>query len=393
MRFARSTAAVFEASFLDQDGKALPAARGFPSVQIKKPDGEKVADGLGQSIGQGKYRFTWFVPEDAEINTPDRTWSIDWFFATVSGHNRDTTEHFSVIDKIEADPDERKWTYITKVGERERIILRLPERPFQIGFQVLDNSNALIASIFDEEAKITSDKVEQIKETDPNRLLGRVPQNGEFAYYYDTEPLNVGEFIIFWKVRDTIVSPMENLLQVIRVPEMNFWRFNPSLRMFLDKFRKRIGAVQAYSDSDLYEYLIRGLGLINAIAPTTNWTLNSIPPRVLSGVAEMVILGASIWALHAQQILEIELSFTHGGQTVTLDYNHDYGGVISSIRDLLSNFIEKGKQDIFRKATGAGIVGVRPKNYRYYQRVYRVPDIQSQASAFNINNLINAVGI
>jgi hypothetical protein len=186
---------------------------------------------------------------------------------------------------------------------------------------------------------------------------------------------------------------VENLLQVIRVPETNFWRFNPSLRMFLDKFRKRIGAIQSYSDADLYEYLIRGLGLINSIAPTTNWTLDSIPPRVLSGVAEMVILGASIWALHAQQILEIELSFTHGGQTVTLDYNHDYGGVISSIRDLLSNFMEKGKQDIFRKATGSGVVGVRPKNYRHYQRVYRVPDFHSQASAFNINNLVHAVGI
>jgi hypothetical protein len=203
--------------------------------------------------------------------------------------------------------------------------------------------------------------------------------------------LEAGEYLIFWRIRETSVSPEDEIQQLLRVPEMNFWRLSQPLRILIDKLQKRLGWVQAYADSDIYEYILRGMDAANFVQPTTNWTLASVPIRSSRGVTTAVLLYAATWGLIAQQILEVELQYDHGGQTVQLTYNHDYSGILGLISGLLDNFKES-KQHIYRIANGPGLVGVRPKNWRYNNRVWRV-DNWGSGSPYDVAALATSLGL
>lgn len=390
MQFARATHAVFETNFLDQDNVPLTSGdpNSYPAVSIKDPNGTEVATGLGRTIGGGKYQFRWFVPENAEINVDTSSWKIVWFFLTATGHNRTNGDSFDIIEKIDPEPEERKWTYLTRMGTNERLFLRLDKAPVEICLDLLDTGNNLIHQV----TSVTDD-LKQAKECIAlgARKIGRTHSNGQYLYFFNTDPLGVGEYLIFWKVRDTDVSPADSVQQMLRVPSMNFWRLVQPLRMLVDKLQKRIGWVQSYSDSDIYEYILRGVDAANMVQPTTNWTLSSIPIHGSRGVIDAVLLYAAMWALMAQQILEIELSFDHGGQTVQLNYNHDYSGILSTINDMLTRF-QESKLHIYRQANGPGRVGVRPKNWRFTQRVWRV-DNWGTGSPYDVSVLMTSINL
>jgi hypothetical protein len=396
MQFARATTANFETTFLDINEVPLVPAdpNSNPSVVIKDPTGTTMAVGVGRPIGQGKYVFSWFVPEDAEINTVDRPWTISWFFLTEGGHNKDASATFNVIDKVDPLPEEKKWTYLVRAGKSERLFLPLQQIPEEIGIDILDASYNTVHSIPTAPVDlVTTEIIQQATEATPidQRKIGRMTRDGKYFFFFNTEPLNQGEYIIFWKVREQVVSPEDEVQQLLRVPEMAFWRLAQPLRILLDKLQKRVGWVQAYSDSDLYEYILRGLDMANMTQPATNWTLSSIPIGNSRGVIDAILLYAAMWGLTAQQILETELTFDFNGQTVTLGYNHDYGGVLSSINDMLGKFAES-KQLLYRIANGPGVVGVRPKNWRFTQRVWRV-DNWGFGSPYDVSVLLTQTGL
>lgn len=390
MEAPRATTVSFEAEFLDPDEEPIVLADAvtYPAVVVKDPSGTTVTSGVGKPIGGGKYLFNWFVPEDAEINTMDHSWRIEWFVVTVDGHNDSHEEAFSVVDKVDPQPEERKWTYLTRVGSTERVFLRLRKMPEELRLEILDHGNKLMLAV----EGCTKDSA-QAKESVPigERKIGYTIDNGDYVFYFNTDPLNYGEYLIFWKVRETTISPADDVQQLLRVPVMNFWRLSQPLRMLLDKLQKRIGWIQSYSDSDLYEYIIRGVDMTNLVQPTTNWTLGSIPLQFSRGIIDVVLLYAAMWGLTAQQILEIELSFDHGGQTVQLNYNHDYSSVFSQIENMLAKFTES-KQHMYRIAQGPGRVGVRPKNWRFTQRVWRV-DGYGTGSPYDVSVLMTSVGL
>jgi hypothetical protein len=395
MQFSRATSAEFGASFLDIDGEPLPCANPtiYPSIAIKDPSGITVSTGVGRLIGGGKYTFRWFVPPDAELNTPDRPWSISWFFVTETGHNKDFEESFNVTDRVEPEPEERKWTYLTRIGKSERLFLPLMTQPEELGLDILDGGDNAIVSIYPTNDTVTDDiALASPKIPISNRKIGRIARDGRYHYVFDTDPLtSIGDYLVFWRVRETVVSPEDEVQQLLRVPEMNFWRLLQPLRMLIDKLQKRIGWVQAYADSDLYDYILHGVGLANVTQPTTNWTLSSIPIQASRGVIDVVLLYAAVWGLIAQQTSEIELQFDHSGQTVTLNYNHDYGNVLGYINDLLEKFAES-KQHIYRIAHGPGYGGVSPKNWRFNQRVWRV-DNWGSGSPYDASVLLTSIGL
>jgi len=391
MQVARLTTAEFEATFTDVDGVPLVAddPSSQPTVVIKDPDGMAVTSGVGRPLGKGKYAFNWYVPEDAEINTADREWSIEWFFVTITNNNKQSVQNFSVISQVDPDADQRKWTYLTRLGTTERLILRLENKPESVGLDILDNSDKLLFST----CNTTKDLKEATIDTPVvhRKIAETKDDGGRYIYFFDTEPLGIGEYLVFWKIRESMISVEENIQQLLRVPEMQFWRLLQPMRILIDKLQKRVGWIQSYHDSDIYEYLIRGVDMANVVQPTTNWTLGSIPIKHSRGVIDAVLLFSAIWALTAQQVMEIELNFDHGGQTVTLNYNHDYSGVLGNINDLLNRFAES-KQHIYRQAHGPGFVGVRPKNWRFTQRVWRV-DGWGFGSPYDVSTLLTSVGI
>lgn len=141
--------------------------------------------------------------------------------------------------------------------------------------------------------------------------------------------------------------------------------------MLIDKLRKKLVTFQAYTEDQIYEFMIRGLGFVNGIEPATNWTLSTIPERVAYGVAEAMLLAAAKYALISQQVLENELSFDHSGQTVTLSVNHDYGGVIGHIDTMLDKFAE-AKPRLYRIMCPIGVVGTRRYNLGWRNKVWKI---------------------
>lgn len=380
MDVIRGTHAFFRATFVDEDNEPLVAAdpKTYPAVQIKNPEGEVFFQGVGNALGTtGEYVFPWFVPEDAEINVPPNQWTIEWFFTNLHGHDRSTEEFFNVADKVIPDIIEHQYTYLARDGTRERLVLPLETKPAEIGLSI-QNSGFNNLWCVGEVATDSKDASEGTPVGD--RKIGLVIEDGMYKYYYNTEALTEGEYPVFWDVRETTASVKESYQQLIRVPENQYWLFNKPLRMLIDKLRKRLSTFQGYTEDEIYEFIIRGVGFVNGINPATDWTLKTIPTREVLGVAEAVIFAAAKYALTAQQVLETELAFDHGGQTVTLSMNRDYSSVISMIDDYLSKFAE-AKPRINRILCRAGIVGVRPYWYGPRNRVWKMRDSQLAASS------------
>ena len=391
MQAIRASSTKFESSFLDQGGAPLVPSDpvSYPVVAIKDPDGTTVNSGVGKPVGNGNYIYEWFAPADAILNPVDRQWTIEWFFVTDDGHNKSSVESFSVIDRISPQADERKWTYICRAGACERLLLPLREQQEEVRVDVLTPSKQLWFSV----DRISKNIDDALKSTPlaNRKICYSVDELGRYVYFIETDPLVSGEYLVFWDVRTTRVSPNEQIQQLLRVPELQFWYLAQPLRIFIDKLRKRIEWVQAYHASDIYEYIIRGLDMVNLVPPTTNWTLSGIPARGSRGVVDAVLLYAATWALIAQQAMEEELQFSAGDQTVTLEYKRDYGGVLGHIKELLENFKE-GKKHIYLIANGPGRVGVRPKNWRFTQRVWRV-DNWGSGMPYDVSTLLTSVGI
>lgn len=369
MQVFRGTSCAFETTFKDVDGDALiPAdASAYPQIQIKDPAGDIITTGVGSNLGGGNYRFSWFCPEDGTINAHDVPWRVEWFFVTITGHSKSSEQTFDVVDKVEADPRERQQTYLARTGGSARIMIRHPRRIDQIALTVKYGTGGAVIKFVegiaqnDTEASITN----------PNRKIQESVVDGTYVYYYDTVPLTQGEYLIFWDYQETLVSPRDTYVQMLRVVPDIFWHYAMDLRMLVDRLQKHVGTVQAYSDADLYSYLLSGLDTINFYAPTTNWTLTDIPLTGSHGVRTALLYASTIHALIAQQILETEIKFTHTGQTVTLTVDHDYSGVLAAIKAQLDEY-GKAKVQIFIQAEGSAFSGVRPKSYRVLRTVFRV---------------------
>jgi len=212
---------------------------------------------------------------------------------------------------------------------------------------------------------------EEQQQSNPNRLLVESRVDGQFLYHYDTDALSPAEYYCFWEVQETEVSPRDTLVQVLRVVPDIFWHYSTDLRVLIDKLQKRIGTVQAYTDGDIYTYLKLGVDTINFLAPTTNWALPEIPLNYSRGVRGALLYSTAIHALISQQILEEELQFTHSGLTVNITVKHDYAAVLAAMKLQIDEFA-KAKPMIFRLSEGVAWSGVRPKNWRMYQRTFRV---------------------
>lgn len=388
MDIVRGTTAVFNATFVDHDNEPLVALDPTenPQVVIKDPDGAMVYSGVGRPTDdKGNYRFEWFVPEHYPITPANRAWRIEWFFTNLENYTRTTEAFFSLVDAVIPDLEEAQFTYLTRAGTRERLVITLPYEPAEIMLvSGLGSSTKLVTC---EVAYDNSEASELVPAS--QRKIGKVVRDGQYSYYYNTDPLGEGRYPMFWDVRETVVSAKQSFHQEIRVPEANYWLFNKPLQILVDRVRKRVATFQAYTEDQLYEFVIRGVGRVNGTMPVTSWSLSNIPLSQDMGVAEAVLLQAAKWALTSQQILETELSFDHGGQTVTLGLNRDYAGVVGMIDAMFDKWAES-KPRIVRLSSRPGVVGVRPYFYGNRGRVWRMGSSASATDTFaGFSNLLS----
>lgn len=368
-QFVRGTQASFEASFLDYDGTPMvPADReSWPAVAIRDPDDTTVATGVGNPIAEGQYRFNWFVPTTATLTTANTTWRIDWSMFTSTGHSHAASETFEVVDRIESSPEERSHSYITNDGGTIRALFRWPSQLYEVKLAVKSSTGS---EIYTEIPGVATNDTQNAG-CNPNRLINETVQDGEYVYFYDVGPLSAGEYQFHWTYMESEVSERNVAVQIVRaVPDL-FWHYNAELRGLIDRLQKHADIVQAYSDADVYSYIKGGLDILNFYPPSTNFMLADIPLTGSRGFRGALIYCSAIHAINAQQILEVELNFDHSGQTVTLNYNHDYSGILGNLERLLEQFKE-AKLQVFRLAQGAAFSGARIKNYRYSNRVFRL---------------------
>jgi hypothetical protein len=364
----RGVNTVFEQLFLDESGDPLvPIDSSYPSVAIVSPSEEIIQQGLATPLGDGRYRFNWFVPGDAELSSFDNSWRIDWFFLTSGGRQIDKTSSFAIIDNIVATAEERAYTNLTMANTSERLFLKLSREPDSVAVSLMDISGITEAYT-------------------PSKVI----MDGYTTYYADTSELSVGRYIAIWTVRETPISPAQNFVQQIRVPETQFWTFQPSLRMLIDKVQKKEGHVQAYSDSDMYEYFLRGLDIVNQANPISGWTFGSIP--MLGGFDTYLIAAAAWWGLQAQYLAEGELKFNFTGQTVTLEVDRTatYAAAIASLGEYLKTELPKTKKNWLRR-TSVGSLATRPYDYGLTSLV--VPVFRGAGGTSQILPLLSRIGL
>lgn len=368
-KHVRGTQAVFEALFQNPDGSPMTAAdpESWPQLSIRDPEENVIATGVGSAVGDGRFRFTWFVPVNATMNTEDTSWRINWSFVTFNGHTRGVEERFDVIDKIESTPEERSHSYLTNDGGVIRAMLRVPRKLKYVDLQI---KSALGSEILVHVPGVASNALEASSDNQ-YRLINEVAQDGEYIYYYDIGPLTAGEYQFHWTVQETDVSERMVYVQIGRAAPDVFWHYDAELRVLIDKLQKSANIKQGYTSADVYSYIKSGIDLLNNIAPPTNFVLLDIPLNGSRGLRTVLIYTSALHAILAQHIMDVELNFDHTGQIVTLSYNHDYTGILTQIENVLEKFKES-KPHIFRLAQGAVYSGARVKNYRYTNRVYRL---------------------
>lgn len=364
----RGVNTVFEQLFLDESGDPLvPIDSSYPSLSIVSPSEEIIQQGVATSLGQGRYRYNWFVPADAELSSSNTAWKINWFFLTPGGRQIDKSSTFEVIDNVVATAEERAYTNLTQNNTSERLFLKLSAEPSEISVSLMDISG--------------------VTETyTPTKVV----MDGYNTYYADTSDLGVGKYIATWKVRETPITPAQSFVQQIRVPENHFWFFQPSLRMLIDKVQKKEGHVQSYSDSDMYEYFLRGLDIVNNVTPLTSWAFGSIPQ--IGGFDTYLIAAAAWWGLQAQVITEGELKFSFTGQTVgfEVDRTGAYEAAIARLAEYIKTELPKTKKSWLRRSS-VGHLATRPYDYGLSNIV--VPVSRGLGGSSQILPLLSRIGL
>lgn len=131
---------------------------------------------------------------------------------------------------------------------------------------------------------------------------------------------------------------------------------------------------ERWSDQQLLVYLEMAIGDINAEPPYTGFTLDNFP----SSIETTVILGALVFSLIAESILQVGESFSYSDNGISLNINLAQG--YQSMAQMLLAGYTTGKANIKRAmrpkaaslASGAGgNTNVRIRSYAPRQWVYR----------------------
>lgn len=307
VQHARGINALFEIDFFDDAPTntvpAVPSSNAYPTFAILDPTGVQVINGVGTPGSvPGRWQTNWFVSQTAALSTKESKYRIVWNMVTQTARQLQQTVPFDVIELRTPDTlaDLRAHAYMTYVGQSERMVLRLPKRPDSISlvaYQAMNMTTPVPNATPAFGGSFSSGTIQEVQE-----------QN-LYCYLFDTPALTgLGEYQIVWNYRMTPTSPSDVTVQKLFVPPQVVWSLIPSLRVLIDKLQKKSGTIQAYTDADIYEYYLRGLGYLNSTTPITNWDLTTFPYN--PATTKSLVLAAALWAMQAQHLLSGELAFS-----------------------------------------------------------------------------------
>lgn len=304
LTLVRKQSHVFRNAFFQDDDLSVPLvpvdASRYPSFQIVDINGQIVSAGLATLDGQpGHYRVEFFVAADAPISNDDRRWRLEWLFIDQNNRQLEKTTEFDVRDvEVTATPV-RDIKLLAMCDQPFRVFIRELHRPYSISLTVSDAGGTAVA-----DENIVWPGSGSVDET----VLTEVVEGETYCYYYDvpSDTFSAGlTYQAVWQIRDSIASVAQHAFQVIEVPPTGVLQYFPALRMVIDKYQKRRDLIQAYQDSDIYEYLIRGLQIVNGWHPLTSFQMTTLPAQL----TPYWLMAGQLWGLNAQFLLETDLSF------------------------------------------------------------------------------------
>jgi len=358
---------------------ALVPATGYPQWAIVDPNGMTIGEGVGVEVNNGTWQAGWSVPPAAKLSNAEERYEIVWDFLTEDGRTVQATEQFDVIDEIITEATHRNQKYMALAGREFSVTKRFTFKPYSLSAEI-------VASQIDS----------QILQTKTFQAPDAVQDGDSWVYRFKIEPTVLREdtnFTVLWTVQETATSVPDIVYDIIDSVSVRMLQFVPDIRMFIDKYQKKIGRVQAYEDSDILEYIRRGREIVNGWHPMTHWGTEFNSP--LWTIGHFWRLAACWYGLGAQFLLENDLAFNFSGQTVTLDYDRtsNIDNMQGKLMDLFDKQLTPAKTHLLRVSKPAGVVAGRPYMMgRMYNATYRI-GTPSSGMAGTFTGWLNTLGI
>lgn len=371
MRLVRGQHVTFEKTLHNSDGTALAPAKQV-AVRVKDLNGTVVSQGNALiSMDTGNWTYTFIVPPDAPYSDRDHTWTTDWAFTTADGGVVDVVTEFDVVEDRTDLPEQ---TLLISEKTIENLEFFLPEIASVIKLELIDPGNNVTI--------LTQNTTDFDVSPTLEGYIYTVP--------FDSTNRQFGDYLL--RLTAKLPSRRQPQIEVVvaRVVPNNFWRIYPSMTTFLDKARKKSTMINAYTQSDVYEYLMRGIGIVNASAPQlTSWTLDHFP---MGGyywndmdLSHHLISASCLWGLNCQSLMYSEIQFGFSGQTITLDYDGSstLAGVMDGLLNDINTKLPVAKELMLRQTQKSVVVGVRQQFYN--ARLSRLDMVRRAMGFQNLN--------
>lgn len=389
----RGSVHTFRQSFFEDHNKTAPMSPldggKYPQVTITDIFGQVVKTGTAVLDGvPGNYRFDFNVPPTAPLSIDDRQWYCSWYFVS---DKRRQVEKDIVFDVKDPDVPEEELGIDDQYFSHR--ILAMPCKEFRVLYPTQKRPYSISLDVIEGEGGSTLDNADLLFENivfpydpsnpQPNTLqMHETTVGSYYVYYFDIpagcenlKPCKV--YTLLWNIRETPMSMPKTVYRTLDVIPLNVLPMLSSLRELIDKYNKPRNIIQAYQDSQLYEYLKQGRNMVNSLEPPfTSWSFNNFP----APMSYLLLLGSFIHGLQAQYLLENDLQFSFSGQTVTLDYDHlsAIDSALGRAMDVFRDALGKAKAAYARQTTPVGWVAGRPISYRRAEHfVYRINTLES----------------
>lgn len=332
-----------------------PTNAKYPTYAITDPNGEVVREAVGTNIGGNTFTATYIIPSDAEAGQ----YSVKWVCLSKNNRQVERESNFEVgNDAVEEILD----SMLVGINNKpNRLGISLPYTPHEFKVEVYDASDAIVHS-----ADLTSG-------------LSSTTFGG-MKYYYVDITLPIGSYNILYSHRRTPIDIEVNDFASLRVVSIKTLKHMQSLRIMIDRFNKRADAPQAYKDSDILEFLDKGLQMINSWHPAFQPNLTY---DIIQGFEPFLMCAAAVWGLQSQFLLETDLAFNFSGASTSLDYDRtsNIDSAYSKALEFLNNNLTKAKTAAMYSSSangigsGLGVTGVRGNTARSFrQRVFNITD-------------------
>lgn len=370
----RGTSQVFRIGFFTDGSKTTPLIPKdplrYPSYEILDPNGVAVQTGVLQADGGvGEYATTWTVANDAMLSNPNNRYQFKAFIVTNTNEQAEITHEFDVQDIVVTASEDRSQCILSLVSRELRVQIQRTER-IDIANGGTMTLELILGSTSGKSVAIAPQGTGTVVTLD-NGQIQEIEFGDSYLYYY-TIPAGVLSqpncaYVSLWSIRQNVAAAEETQFQLIRSVDGPILNMTVQLRQLIDKFQKQRGRVQAYEDSDLVEYLDRGLEIVNVTYPITAWQMSFIGGSQFNS---FILLAAAWYGLNAQYLMEVDLGFSFSGQTVTLDYDHApmLAEAINRFRDYLSDSVSPAKLGFIRATSSVGNFAGKPMGFRALNR-------------------------